>query len=148
MDDEKDVTIGDFNTSGKHALFTAPRWVKFFEAIEEIDKAVECAATLKPTKYKFHVGSNCYISVSDELPFVDIRRWYQRGSEMTIRPTLGRHFAHVRTVEPAQGGRQAGGYEERVRGRRAMLAHEPTGNGTVLGMHDGSISVNFDCCCC
>ena len=76
MDVDKDVTIGEFDNSGKCAFLTAPRWVKLVEEMEEIDKAIERAATLKPTQYKFHVGGNWFISVSDELPFVDIpERW-------------------------------------------------------------------------
>jgi len=54
----------------------------------QIDMAVRCTATLKPIKYKFHVGDNWFISVSDELPFVDIRRWYQHGDGINLFPTL------------------------------------------------------------
>jgi len=88
MDDNKDVTIGDLNTIAKRALLNAPCWVKLVEEMEEIDKVVERAAMLKLTKYKFHVGDNWFISISDELPFVDIRRWYQRGDGIYLFPTL------------------------------------------------------------
>ena len=74
VDDNKDMTIGDLNTIAKRALLNAPRWVKLVEEMEEIDTVVERAATPKPTKYKFHVGDNWFISISDELPFVDICR--------------------------------------------------------------------------
>jgi len=74
VDVDRDVTIGDHDNSGKCALLTAPRWVRLVEQMDEMDSAVECTATLKPTQYKFHVGGNWFISVSDEMPFVDIRR--------------------------------------------------------------------------
>ena len=88
MDLEKDVTIADHENHGKCALLTARRWVCLVERMDEIDSAVECAATLKPTQYKLHLGADWYISVTDALPFVDIRRWYQKGSEVNLRPTL------------------------------------------------------------
>ena len=85
VDVEKDVTIGDNVNRGKRALLTAPRLV---EQMEQIDSAVERAATLKPTQYKLYLGSNWYISISDEMPFVDIRRWYRKGGEDNVRPSL------------------------------------------------------------
>jgi len=88
VDVEKDVTIGDTVNSGKRALLTAPRWVRLLEELDNIDSAVERAATLKPTQYRFHLGGNWHISVSDELPFVDVRRWYQKSGEDNLRPTL------------------------------------------------------------
>ena len=88
VDVEKDVTIGDVNYIGKRALLTAPRWVRLVEELDNIDSAVECAATLKPTQYKFYIGANWFVSISDELPFVDIRRWYKKGNETNLRPTL------------------------------------------------------------
>jgi len=87
VDLEKDVTIGDHVNSGKRALLTAPRWVHLLEQMDQIDSAVERAATLKPTQYKFHLGGNLHISVSDALPFVDICRWYQKNG-MNPFPTL------------------------------------------------------------
>jgi len=88
VDLEKDVTIGDHENRGKRALLTARRWVCLVERMDEIDSAVERVATLKPTQYKFHLGVDWHISVSDALPFVDIRRWYQKGSKVNLRPTL------------------------------------------------------------
>jgi len=74
VDLEKDVTIGDHENRGKRALLTARHWVCLVERMDEIDSAVERAATLKPTQYKLHLGADWYISVTDALPFVDIRR--------------------------------------------------------------------------
>ena len=88
MNVNRDVMIGDHDNSGKRALLTAPRWVRLVEQMDEIDSAVERAATLKPTQYKFHVGGNWFISVSDKMPFVDIRHWYQKGDKTNLRPTL------------------------------------------------------------
>jgi len=88
VDLEKDVTIGDRVNSGKRALLTAPRWVRLVGELDQINSAVERAATLKPTKFRFHLGDNWHISISDELPFVDIRRWYLKGGEVNLRPTL------------------------------------------------------------
>ena len=88
VDVDKDVTIGDLDNSGKRALLTAPRWVKLVEEMDQIDSAIKHAVMLKPTQYKFHVGGNWFISISDELLFIDIRRWYQKGGESNLRPTL------------------------------------------------------------
>jgi len=64
VDVDRDVTIGDFNNSGKRTLLTTPRWVRLVEEMDQIDSAVECAAMLIPTQYKFHVGANWFIPVS------------------------------------------------------------------------------------
>jgi len=88
VDLEKDVTIADHENRGKRTLLTVPRWVRLVEQMDQIDSAVERAATLKPTQYRFHLGADWHISVSDALPFVDIRCWYQKGSEVNLRPTL------------------------------------------------------------
>jgi len=58
------------------------------EWIDDVDSAVERATTLKPTQFKVHLGEDWYISVSDTMPFIDIRRWYQKGSEVNLCPTL------------------------------------------------------------
>ena len=103
VDVEQDVTIGDQDNSGKCALLSAPRWVRLVEHMDEIDSAVQRAATLKPTQYKLHLGGNWFISISDELPFVDIRRWYKKGDDKTnLRPTLvgiALTFAHVSQLD-------------------------------------------------
>jgi len=89
VDVEQDVTIADQDNSGKRALLSAPRWVRLVEHMDDIDSAVQRAATLKPTQYKLHLGGNWFISISDELPFVDVRRWYKKGDDKTnLRPTL------------------------------------------------------------
>jgi len=79
VDVEKDVTIADRENRGKRALLTAQRWICLLERMDQIDLAVERATTLKPTQFKVHLGQDWYVSVSDTMPFVDIRRWYQKG---------------------------------------------------------------------
>ena len=86
VDTEKDVSIGDKLNTAKRALLTAPRWVYLVEQIDQIDVVVQRAMTLKPTHFKLHLGSTWHLSVSDEMPFVDIRRWYWKGDD--LRPTL------------------------------------------------------------
>jgi len=49
VDVDRDVTIADHDNRGKCALLTVPRWVRLVEQMDEIDSAVERAATLKPT---------------------------------------------------------------------------------------------------
>ena len=88
VDEDKDVTIGDTQYKGKRALLSAPRWVKLCEHMDQVDSAVERAATLKPTQYKLYLGDNWFLSISEQLPFVDVRRWYQKGTEANLRPTL------------------------------------------------------------
>jgi len=88
VDVEKEVTIGDHDRTAKRALLSATRWLRLVSQMDDIDAAVERAATLKPTQYKVHVGGNWFISVNEELPFVDIRRWYTKGTETVFRPSL------------------------------------------------------------
>jgi len=87
VDMEKDVAIADKANVGKRALLMAPRWVYLVERMEQIDLVVQRAITLKPTHFKLHLGSNWYLSVSDEMPFVDIRRWYWKGDDLRPTPT-------------------------------------------------------------
>ena len=79
VDVEKDVTIADRENRGKCALLMARRWICLVERMDDVDSAVERAITLKPTQFKVHLGEDWYVSVSDAMPFVDIRRWYQKG---------------------------------------------------------------------
>ena len=88
VDTEKDVTIADRDNRGKRALLTAQRWICLLEQMDDVESAVERAITLKPTQFKVHLGQDWYVSVSDAMPFVDIRRWYQKGDEVNLRPTL------------------------------------------------------------
>ena len=88
VDVEKDVTIADRDKRGKRALLTAQRWICLVERMADVDSAVERAITLKPTHFKVHLGQDWYVSVSDSMPFVDIRRWYEKIGEVNLRPTL------------------------------------------------------------
>jgi len=83
VDEENDVTIRA-TTNGKRAIFTASRWVKFVEKIQNIDRAIERAITLKPTDYKVHLGGNWYVIVKAEIPIVDFRHWYMPSNENTL----------------------------------------------------------------
>ena len=49
-----------------------------------IDVAIQCVKTLKPIEFKRHISGNWY--VNDEMPVVNIRRWYLR--DKTMQPTL------------------------------------------------------------
>ena len=86
VDEENDVTITDDRT-GKRAFFTGPRWVRFVQEIPTIDKAVQRAMTYKPTVFQQHIGGQWHVSVTDEVPTVDIRRWFMRGLDSVLRPT-------------------------------------------------------------
>jgi len=81
VDEDNDVTIYDQET-GKRAFFTAQRWVRFV-----MDTAVQRAMTFKPTVLQLHIGGQWYVGVTDEVPTVDIRRWFIRGLDSVLRPT-------------------------------------------------------------
>jgi len=87
VDSEKQVTVRGESNIVKHAVFSAVRWVKFCEQISSIDAAIERAITLKLTNYRCHVGGNWHIMINDQIPFVDIRRWYWRSDENELRPS-------------------------------------------------------------
>jgi len=53
----------------------------------QIDKAVERAKTFKPTVLQLHIGGQWFVGVTDEVPTVDIRRWFIRGLDSVLRPT-------------------------------------------------------------
>ena len=84
VDVENDVFIRD-SENGKRAFFTPSRWVQFVEDIPCIDKAVQRAMTLKPTDFRIHIGGNWHVSVNDEVPTVDFRRWFTRTTDSTLR---------------------------------------------------------------
>jgi len=88
VDVEKDVIIADRDNRGKRALLMAQRWICLVERMADVDSAVERAITLKPTQFKVHLGQDWYVSISDTMPFVDVRRWYQKADEVNLRPTL------------------------------------------------------------
>jgi len=87
VDSEKQVTVRDESNIMKRAVFSAVRWVKFCEQISSINAAIERAITLKPTNYRCHVGGNWHITINDEMPFVDIRRWYWRSDKNELCPS-------------------------------------------------------------
>ena len=80
VDVEKDVIIADRDNRGKRALLTAQRWICLLERMADVDSAVERAIMLKPTQFKVHLGQDWYVSISDTMPFVDVRRWYCKNS--------------------------------------------------------------------
>ena len=86
VDEENDVFIRD-SENGKRAFFSPCRWVKFSEDVPCIDKAVQRAMTLKPTNFKLHIGGGWYVSVNEEVPVVDFRKWYTRVTDPTLRPS-------------------------------------------------------------
>jgi len=104
----------------KACVLTAIWWVKFCEQIPEIDTAIRRAITLKPTDYRVHVGSNWHITVTDDMPFVDIMqtvhaKWWKRFA------TVSRwHLADIRTEDQSEDGHRRS--QRRVRWRRVVLA--------------------------
>ena len=86
VDEECDVFIRD-SQNGKRAFFKPCRWVKFVEFVPCIDKAVQRAMTLKPTNFRIHIGGGWYVSVNEEVPVVDFRKWYTRINDCTLRPS-------------------------------------------------------------
>jgi len=86
VDDDNDVTIADDEKECR-AFFMGPRWAKFVGEMRDIDVAIQRAKTLKPIEFKRHIGSNWYVTVKDEVPVVDIRRWYLRDKTMQLTPT-------------------------------------------------------------
>ena len=86
MDDDNEVIIADDEKECR-AFFTGPRWVKFVGEMGDIDVAVQRAKTLKPIQFRRHIGGNWYVTVKDEVPVVDIRRWYLRDKAMQPTPT-------------------------------------------------------------
>jgi len=85
VDDENGVTIADDEKKCR-AFFTGPRWAKFVGDMGDIDIAVGCAKTLRPIEFRRHIGGNWYVTVKDEVPVVDIRRWYLRDNKV-MQPT-------------------------------------------------------------
>ena len=85
VDEENDVSITDEKT-GKCAFFTAQRWIRFIQEFPQIDRAVQRAMSFKPTVLQMHIGGHWFVSVTDEVPTVDIRRWFIRVDSV-LRPT-------------------------------------------------------------
>ena len=85
VDDENEVTIVDEEKECR-AFFTGPRWAKFVSDMGDIDVTVGRAKTLKPIEFRRHIGGNWHVTVKDEVPVVDIRRWYLRDNRI-MQPT-------------------------------------------------------------
>ena len=85
VDSKKQVTVRDDTDIVKCAVFSVIGRVKFCEQIPHVDAAIERAITLKPTDYRCDIGGNWHITVKDEMPFVNIRRWYLRNDENELR---------------------------------------------------------------
>jgi len=86
IDEDNEIAICD-DLKGKRAFFTGPRWARFVDEIPNVDKAIIRAMKLKPTHFRCHVGGNWHVSVTDEVPFVDLRRWYVNKLDNSLRPT-------------------------------------------------------------
>jgi len=83
LGDDREISINDTlevyimdKVTKNCAYFTAPRWSRFVCMIEDIDVHVRQASWGKSTAYQKHIGCKWYVSVGDNYPTVDIRRWY------------------------------------------------------------------------
>ena len=85
VNEDNEVIIRDEENIVKRAVFTDKQWIKFCNQIPYIDMAIRCAITLKPTNYRIHVGGNWHVTITDEMPFVDIRRWFIYSQNDTLR---------------------------------------------------------------
>jgi len=107
VNDEYDVVIkAEGNT--KRAHFTASRWARFIGEIPEVDDAIKRFCDDKPTAFKKHIGGKWYISVSSEVPCVDIRRWYMKDNSVHpttigIRIVSASYCTYFRSVGQTEG---------------------------------------------
>ena len=83
LGDDREMSINDSHeahimdkVTKNCAYFTGPRWSRFVYMIEEIDVHVRQASWGKSTSYQKHIGGKWYVSVDDNYPTDDIRRWY------------------------------------------------------------------------
>ena len=74
--EDNEVIIKDIRTK-KCAYFTGARWKRFVGEIDTIDEHDEVAMVGKTTTYRQHIGGTWHISVDNNYPTVDIRRWYE-----------------------------------------------------------------------
>jgi len=71
----------------KGVTFTKPRWAKFVDEINEIDRKVELLKANQPVDYLQHLGGKVHVTVSKYFRCVNIRRYFIPKNGSTIKPT-------------------------------------------------------------
>jgi len=75
-DNLSEISIREQGSEVKRAFFTPARWAEFRRQLKEIDKAAQNARDDKPVLMRVHYGSGWYVSVNNQVPCIDLRRWY------------------------------------------------------------------------
>ena len=72
-----EVTITSTSEAHKTVTFNANRWAHFMTALPKIDEeAKELNKKTRSVAYRQHIGDGYYVSVTDGVMCVDIRRFY------------------------------------------------------------------------
>jgi len=85
-DDLSEISIREQGSEVKRAFFTPERWAEFRRQFKEIDEAAQNARDDKPVLMRVHYGGGWYASVNNQVPCIDLRRWYLTKTNQ-LRPT-------------------------------------------------------------
>ena len=67
------IKIYEMSSDNRYVDLTIVRWASFVRAIDEVQNALYEIDTNRQLKYRHHIGSGYYISVSADFKCVDIR---------------------------------------------------------------------------
>lgn len=84
---DRDVEIKEDGSSSKRAFFPGRRWARFVLLVNEIDDAVVRAMDEKPIQFKKHLGGKLHVSVSNDVPCIDLRKWFVSKHDNRMLPT-------------------------------------------------------------
>lgn len=91
---EKRVHIREYDVIGeksyptkKGVVFTAGRWAKFRNFMDEISQHVEALRNEEPVDYKMHLGGGIYVVVKSGYMCVNVRKYWMPKGELQEIPS-------------------------------------------------------------
>jgi hypothetical protein len=71
----------------KGVAFTKVRWATFMTHFDDIDRCVELLKTDQPVEYSQHIGGKYYVTISQGMKCINIRRYFLPLNSKKERPT-------------------------------------------------------------
>ena len=84
---EKDDISGAIHKTQKEIFLTLERYKVLCQFSDLIDNAVVKLENLKPIKFRHHLGGHFYVSVTQNIFCVDVRKFYFDQKSRMVKPT-------------------------------------------------------------
>ena len=84
---EKDDISGAIHKTQKEIFLTLERYKVLCQFSDLIDNAVVKLENLKPVKFRHHLGGHFYVSVTQNIFCVDVRKFYFDQKRRMVKPT-------------------------------------------------------------